>query len=377
MRLTRFLAAAGAAGLIAFAATAQDAEPSDEAAVPPQQGRGLADLEATVNQLLEEEGEPLSSEPQTPSEAEPSAPAPEEEAPAASSDPEPETRTPDAEEPAETGADPAQADPDTPPAETPPAAPSSAGPAERPAPPLTRAEIAQVERSAERGRLLIAIARAGILATQDMLTRVSDPEGAGIAGWIAEPEGNAMAVTFYSADEDGPRAVYRTSVLGGRVVAREVHLGGDRPALGPVQARMARARAATEALDHQPCNGQPFNVLVVPPESPDAAIDVYQVTPPASRGSFPLGGHFRSTIGADNEVVETRPFTNSCVEVEAAPAAAGAPSRPIGVTHLLDPIPTEIHLFLAQLVGRPLLVATGEPQRVWLVTNERIAEIRD
>jgi hypothetical protein len=39
-------------------------------------------------------------------------------------------------------------------------------------------------------------------------------------------------------------------------------------------------------------------------------------------------------------------------------------------------MPTEIHLFLAQLVGRPLLVATGEPQRVWLVTGERIAEVR-
>ena len=47
-----------------------------------------------------------------------------------------------------------------------------------------------------------------------------------------------------------------------------------------------------------------------------------------------------------------------------------------GIQKLLDPMPTEIHVLLAQLSGRPLLVATGDPQRVWLVTGERIAEMR-
>ena len=52
------------------------------------------------------------------------------------------------------------------------------------------------------------------------------------------------------------------------------------------------------------------------------------------------------------------------------------PPRPVGVTHLLDPMPTEVHMVVAQLAGRPLLVATGEPQRIWLVTGEGIAEVR-
>ncbi|HWT11965.1 MAG TPA: hypothetical protein VN231_04365, partial [Allosphingosinicella sp.] len=242
--------------------------------------------------------------------------------------------------------------------------------------PLTRAELAAVERTAERGRLLVAIARAGLIATQDMLTRVSDPEGAGIAGWIAEPEGNAMGVTFYAQSPEGPRAVYRASVLGGRVVSRNVHLGADRPALTPVQARMAAARAATDELPHRACSAQPFNVLVVPPESAQSPIDVYQVTAPAQRGRVPLGGHFRSTVAADGTVSGARGFTNACLDLEAGAVAAGQQPRPIGVTHLLDPQPTEIHVLIAQLAGRPLLVATGEPQRVWLVTGERIAEVR-
>jgi hypothetical protein len=63
--------------------------------------------------------------------------------------------------------------------------------------------------------------------------------------------------------------------------------------------------------------------------------------------------------------------------LNAPPVAAGQQPAPIGVTHLLDPLPTEIHLLLAQTIGRALLVVSGEPQRLWLVTGDRIAEIRD
>ena len=63
--------------------------------------------------------------------------------------------------------------------------------------------------------------------------------------------------------------------------------------------------------------------------------------------------------------------------VEVPAAAAGERDRPIGITHLADPLPTEMHMLLAQTVGRPLLVVAGDPQRIWLVSGERIAEVRN
>ena len=351
MRFSKLLVTAAAVGL----AVSVSAQPADE---PPAEPKArLSDLQETVDQLLDEESEPTAPEPEARSETEAVADeaevAPEEVAPeeAAAEEPAPE--------PVEAEASPAP-----------------------PAPPLTRAEIAAVERTAERGRLLVQIARAGIIATRDMLSRVSDPEDAGIAGWIAEPGGNAVEVTFYAdaaadADADaGPRAVYRATVLGGRVTSRETFHGGEGPQLSPVQARMTAARAAASALEHEACTTQPFNVLVVPPASADAPIDVYQVSTPVERGRFPLGGHFRTTVATDGAVADSRAFTNACLDVEGGVPAEGETVRPIGVTHLLDPTPTEIHMFLAQLVGRPLLVATGEPQRIWLVTGDRIAEIQ-
>ena len=55
--------------------------------------------------------------------------------------------------------------------------------------------------------------------------------------------------------------------------------------------------------------------------------------------------------------------------------AAGTPPRPLAVTHLMDPLPTEIHVFLSVLAGRPLVVVADDPQRLFAVTGEGIAEI--
>ena len=344
MRFSKLLLTFAAAGALAAGAGAQESE-VQESEVQESEVQGLESLEGTVNALQDEA--PAEPEAEV-------APAPEEDAPAA--------------EPA---------------VEEAPAAPEPAAEAEEtaeapsgPAPPLTPAELAEVQRVAERGRLLIDIARAGMLATRDMLSRVPDPEGAGISGWIAEPAGNGMTVTFYADSDEGPRAVYRGNLLGGRVVSREVFAQAERPALTPIQARMAAARAATNDLPNRACSDQPFNVLVVPPQAVGEPVDVYQMSAPAQRGRFPLGGHFRSTVGADGNVAETRGFTNACLDLEAPAVAAGERAAPIGVTHLLDPMPTEVHMVVAQLAGRPLLVATGEPQRIWLVTGEGIAEVR-
>src|SRR5688500_18549573 len=155
--------------LLAASAFAQDV-PADPPADETEAPFGLSDLSDTVNALSDEtpvqpapdEAEPEAAEAQ-PSEAEPAdaAPQPPEETPAPAAEP------------------------------APPAASSG------PPPPISAEQRADLERSAARGRQLFAVARAGLLATQDMLSRVADPEAVGISGWVAEPEGNARAVRFY------------------------------------------------------------------------------------------------------------------------------------------------------------------------------------
>jgi len=361
MRLPNLLLTASAIALIAAVAVAQDAPPpagdppataqepppaaTQEPAPPVASGEpappagGLSDLQETVQGLQDEAAPPPA---EAPAEATPA------EAPA------------EAPPPAETPAPP-----------PPPARTQMAGPLQ----PLTRAERASLEEATTRGRLLGAIAAAGQVATRDMLSRVADPDGTGIAGWIAEPAGNGIAVTFYAQATPVPATVYRVNISAGRVVGREIFLTGTRPPLNPIQARMAAAGAATAGLDHQVCGGEDFNALVVPPETAEGPIDVYQISPQSARGHYPVGGHYKTTVAADGAIAASRGFTNACLDVAVAAPAAGAQPAPVAVTHLLDPLPTEIHVFLAIWTGHPLVVVAGDPQRLFAVTANGIAEI--
>ena len=163
--------------------------------------------------------------------------------------------------------------------------------------------------------------------------------------------------------------------MAGRVVSREIFLAGNRPPLTPIQARMAAARAAAAGQEHRPCGGEEFNYLVVPPAAAAAPIDVYQVSPPRARNRVPVGGHFKTTIAADGSIAAARGYTNACLDLDLPEVAAGAQPRPLAITHLTDPLPTEIHVFLSLLTGRPLVVVADDPQRLFQVTGEGIAEI--
>lgn len=243
--------------------------------------------------------------------------------------------------------------------------------------PLTPEQIAAVNRAAERGRLLIALSRAGIVATQDMLGRVPNPNQAGIDGWIAEPEGQAVRVSFYDNANDGPKLVYRAEVLGGRVTSRDTFLGTYRPALSRAQARLVAARTAVEALNHAACSPQGFNILVIPPAAAGGAVDVYEISAPSQRGRFPIGGHFRTSVSGNGQVGSSHAFASACTDIVVTDPPAGQPPPPVQIAAGPDALPTEVHVLMSAMSGRALTFTAGDPPRPWLVAGPRIAEIRD
>ena len=315
---------------LAAAAVAQE---TPQPAEPER--KGLSDLESTVSELRDE--------------------------------------TPPPEQPAATPAEPPAEQPVEQPAPTPPPVRATT----RPAPPLSAAQQAALEQLTARGRQLIAIAGAGQIATQDMLSRVSNPAEAGIDGWIAEPEGNGVTVTFYADENDGPKTVFRANVLGNRVVSRDTFLGTHRPPLSRPQTRLTAARAATERLENRACTSQPFNVFVLPPARAGGPVEVYQMSAPAERGRFPLGGHFKAVVNTDGAIASSRSFAEGCPVASVTETAAGQQPQPVPVTATgSDALPSEVHMLLSRMSGRPLLVTTGDPARQWLVAGDRVAEVR-
>lgn len=241
---------------------------------------------------------------------------------------------------------------------------------------LTPAQQTALQQTVARGRQLAAVDRAGQISTRDMIARIPDPIAAGIVGWVAEREGNALAVTYYAAVGGGFAAVYRAQVLGGRVVSPTVYPADTRPRLTGIAARMAAARAAVDALDHRACGAQGFNIFALQPDTADGPIAVYEINPRLAADRVPGGGHYRTIVTGGAPGTATL-LTGACGDLALPAVTAGQPSRPLVINARDAAMPNEAHVFLSLWTGRRVVVATGTDQvRLWGVTGEGIGELR-
>lgn len=236
---------------------------------------------------------------------------------------------------------------------------------------------AAIQQAVTRGRALYAIDRAAAVTTRDMLARLPDPAAAGVIGWVAQPQGNTVQVTYYAREGDNYVAVYRGQLLGGRVVSPQVFGAGSRPPLDAVAARMAAAREAVAARNNAPCGGSAFNTIVLPPSSAQEPVLVYQISPRTARARVPLGGHFLTGVAPDGAAGESIALTGACAQLDVPAVPPGQRPRPLTVNARDAAMPREIHVFLSLWAERPLAVATaGTPARLWGVTGQGIGELR-
>lgn len=243
-----------------------------------------------------------------------------------------------------------------------------------PAAAQTPAERTRLDWAVARGRLLFEIDRAAWVTTDDLRDRVGRAELGLIRGWTVERDGNGFVVNFYAGEGDARAALYRGRVENRRVVSREVFAEGARPPLTPLQRRLADARGAIARFGERPCSNAPFNAAIVPPDAPDGPIDVYALTAQTDANVFPFGGHFRATLAADGTMTGKRGFMRSCFNMERPRSSGGSTPAAMFLTHLLDPTPTEIHVFMSIWIGLPVMVGTTD-RRIWSVEGSGIGLI--
>ena len=239
-----------------------------------------------------------------------------------------------------------------------------------PAPAQTPEERTRLEWVVERGRLLFEVDRAAWVTTDDLRERVGDHERAGIRGWTVEREGDGYAVVYYAGEGESRAAVYRARVQDNRVVSSEVIPEGSRPPLTPFQRRLADARDAVTGVEIRACERSGLNLAVIPPAGPDEPLDLYVLTPQTQVGVYPFGGHTRATLSPAGEILSQRYFANTCISMDNRPQGERGRAESLLITHLLDPIPTEIHVFLSIWMGLPIYVGAGD--RLWEVAGDRI-----
>lgn len=199
-----------------------------------------------------------------------------------------------------------------------------------------------------------------------------------IRGWITEARGDGILVTIISGDgNEVPQALYRVSVSKeGDVTGPPEELKVP-PALTEFESRAAAARLFAAKYSFQPCADR-YNTVVLPADSsatPNWVVYLIPGTLDALR--IPLGGAHRLELDATAEhLVNERSFTRSCLVL--GDPKSDPKKRPVGlfVTHLMDPVPTEIHVFWNLWAGIPLYISTPPNGTIWNLSKGHISLVK-
>lgn len=231
----------------------------------------------------------------------------------------------------------------------------------------------------ERGERLYAYDRVAWVGTDDALPEIEERLSEG-RGYIIHEADGGHVLTFFGELDGVPYALWRSTYRSGeRTSGGIIERGSPEAAFSDAEYQLFTARntainayfdAAEEAELFLCDDAQGPNVAILPPTEIDDHYQAYFMTPQQDTSAWPFGGHTRVTISREGETEGIRKFTNSCLTMEAPKKGGGLPVA-MFVTHLLDPIPTEIHVFTA-IAAQTEIIIGAQDRNLWLVDGETI-----
>jgi hypothetical protein len=254
------------------------------------------------------------------------------------------------------------------------AAPAHAQDKDADAPQPIPAELQPAATQAEfLGRQLYLHDRAAWLATDAMLAdkRMRKLQKS-IGGWITEPTALGIRVIFIDRDA-APRRLYEIDVDESERLS-EPTVESPTPLTAEHLAQL-RARNLATSQSFMQC-ARKYNTVVLPSSS---GMRVYLMPGFAQHGVYPLGGYHLYEIDGDGEkILSSRKFSNGCIEHQDSPKGLPKGAKPsFGMfTHLLDPQPTEVHVFVSLHAKVPLMIMTTDNKMMWSVKSGK-AELID
>ncbi len=219
------------------------------------------------------------------------------------------------------------------------------------------------------GRQLYLHDRAAWLATDAMLAdKRTRKLQKSVDGWLTEPTALGVRVIFISGG-DAPRRLYEIDVDEAERVS-EPTLESPTPLTSEHLAQL-RARNLAISQSFMQC-ARKYNSVVLPSTS---GMRVYLMPGFAEHGVYPLGGyHLYEIDGAGEKILSSRKFSNGCIEHHDSPKGLPKGAKPsFGMfTHLLDPQPTEVHVFVSLHAKVPLMIMTIDNKMMWPVKSGKV-----
>lgn len=237
----------------------------------------------------------------------------------------------------------------------------------------SRSEQQRLADASIFGAMIYAFDRAAWVSTDSLMEVVPRDQLVGAGGYVIEPvDKDTLRATYFKGDAASARAFFVADVRGGKVVRHDI-LPEPAP-LTPVQMILARAREIAKqeagAKGYRPCTAAPFNTVVLPSVN-GGPVTVYLLSPQVTNANYMMGGNYRVTIAPDGRIVGSRAFNTSCLNLK-LPDRDEEKVAGLFVSHLLDPVPTEIHVFASYSVQQPVFVLTPD-KRTWQVRGRDIS----
>lgn len=231
-----------------------------------------------------------------------------------------------------------------------------------------------VSTASSRGIAMFLHDAAAARASDELMERKIFQRDNRLEGWLTDlvMDPNRVVVDFIGTVSGNPAVLYRVQVPVGDAAIKFEALEPAVPLSESQQARWSARRKAAEEVSKRKdlCAVQYNSVVISPDPAPDGLIHVYMLAATTESGVIVAGGHYRYDFSPDGKLLEAqRPFTKSCFNIEAPDPAKGKPVA-FMLTHLLDPTPTEIHVFLSRLHGQSVYVMTEAGN--WLVDGAEI-----
>jgi hypothetical protein len=224
-----------------------------------------------------------------------------------------------------------------------------------------------VDTAAWLGTVLFVHDSAAARATDEMVRRGLLDKDDSIRGWLTRQlEEPGFEVTWVSEEQGQLVAKYIVEVPVGNTRPRYRKLKPARP-LSEAQAAQWAARELASQAVTESC-AERFNPVVITLDHHGERFNLVYLLAATTRANVAVaGGHQRFEVSSDGKRIEDkRSFTKSCLEIP-------LPERGVALmlTHLLDPTPTEVHVFLSKIHGMPIYVATGD--NTWRVDGSKIS----
>jgi hypothetical protein len=232
------------------------------------------------------------------------------------------------------------------------------------APEMSAADVAALQQAVDLGWKIHAYDQAAWRGTDAALEDLSDAAKQGVAGWIINEVGDGWETVFFRRAGEGYEAAWAGVYDGEKVIRRTTYTADER-VLTTAETALVTATQLARSQRVEVCSTSRPNTVVFPNGKPDGGHYAYVLTPQEKTGEIPFGGHHRFEI-VDGQIKASRQFTNSCLTI-AAVGDDGKRPEALSVTHLLDPVPTEIHVFSVYAAGVPVYVLTASNKTAWAV----------